>query len=67
LVPFSDRRRLPERLTSLGDLFLNGDLSPDGSQMAFISASGLYVLNMDGSGLNQISSEVLVGTVSWIR
>jgi Tol biopolymer transport system component len=57
---------LPERLTGLGDLYLNGDLSPDGSQMAFISASGLYVMNIDGSDLTMLSSEVFVGTVSWV-
>jgi Tol biopolymer transport system component len=56
----------PQPLTHLGDINLNGDLSPDGSQMAFISASGLYVMNIDGSNLVLLSSDVVVGTVNWI-
>jgi Tol biopolymer transport system component len=57
----------PQPLTSLNDTGLYGDLSPDGTQMAFISASGLYVMKIDGSNLVQLSHDVLIGTVDWIR
>jgi Tol biopolymer transport system component len=56
----------PRRLTNLEDVNLNGDLSPDGSRLAFISATGLYVMNVDGSNLIQLSDDVLIGTVDWI-
>jgi Tol biopolymer transport system component len=57
---------IPQRLTNLNDVNLNGDLSPDGSQMAFISASGLYIMNIDGSNQIQLSNDILIGTVDWI-
>jgi Tol biopolymer transport system component len=57
---------VPQRLTNLNDMNLNGDLSPDGTQMAFISASGLYVMNSDGSNLIQLSNDVMIGTVNWL-
>jgi Tol biopolymer transport system component len=56
----------PQRLTELNDVNLNGDLSPDGRQMAFIGASGLYIMNVDGSGLVQLAQGAWVGTVSWV-
>jgi Tol biopolymer transport system component len=56
----------PQRLTNLGAVNLNGDLSPDGKLLAFISASGLYIMNLDGSNLTQVSDKLLVGTVSWL-
>ena len=57
---------VPQRLTNLNEVNLNGDLSPDGSQLAFIGASGLYVMNIDGSSLIQLSNDVMIGTVDWI-
>ena len=56
----------PQRLTNLEEVNLNGDLSPDGSQMAFICAGGVYVMNIDGSNLVQLSNDVMIGTVDWI-
>jgi Tol biopolymer transport system component len=55
-----------KRLTTLNEVNLNGDLSPDGSRMAFIASSGLYVVNLDGSNLIQLSEDRFVGTVDWI-
>jgi Tol biopolymer transport system component len=57
----------PQRLTNLNDVNLIGDLSPDGTRLAFISATGLYVMNVDGSGLVKLSDDLLVGTVDWIE
>jgi Tol biopolymer transport system component len=56
----------PQRLTNLDEVNLNGDLSPDGTQLAFNGAYGLYFMNIDGSGLIQLTSDVLIGTVDWI-
>jgi Tol biopolymer transport system component len=56
----------PQRLTLLNDVNLNGSLSPDGGRMAFICASGLYVINIDGSGLIQLTNEMYIGTADWI-
>jgi hypothetical protein len=56
----------PQRLTNLNDTGLYGALSPDGKQMAFICASGLNVMNLDGSGLTQLSGDVMVGTIDWL-
>jgi Tol biopolymer transport system component len=56
----------PQRLTYLEDVNLNGDLSPNGSQFAFTTASGLYVMNIDGSNLIQLTKDVMTGTVNWL-
>jgi Tol biopolymer transport system component len=46
--------RTMERLTAIGDLNLMGDFSPDGRHIAFSSASGLWLMQADGSDLLQI-------------
>ena len=56
----------PQRLTNLGDINLNGSLSPDGSRVAFIAAGGLYLMNVDGSNLIQLSTDIMIGTVNWV-
>jgi Tol biopolymer transport system component len=56
----------PQRLTNLYDIGMYGDLSPDGQQIVFISATGLYIMNVDGSDLFTLSNQVYVGTVDWI-
>jgi Tol biopolymer transport system component len=56
----------PRRLTRLGGTGLSGDLSPDGTQMAFIAGTGLYILNLEDGELVHLSEEILVGTVDWI-
>ena len=54
------------RLTNLEDVNLNGGLSPDGSHIAFISATGLYIMDIDGNQQIQLTNNVLIGTVNWI-
>jgi Tol biopolymer transport system component len=56
----------PKRLTYQNDIGMYADLSPDGQQMAFISATGLYVMNLDGSNLAKLSKQVFIGSVDWI-
>ena len=53
-------------LTHISDTGLYGDFSPDGQHIAFVAATGLYLMNPDGSNLTQIMNFGPEGTVSWI-
>jgi TolB protein len=56
-----------ERLTEIGGIGLYGDFSPDGSRMAFISNTGVHVMNPDGSGLDTlIAADGFFGTIDWV-
>ena len=55
----------PERLTRINDTGLYGDSSPDGQHVAFVSVTGVYVMNTDGSNLVQLVKDAVGGTVSW--
>ncbi len=57
----------PERLTEMNNTGMYADLSPDGRQLAFISAAGLYIMNLDGSELFSLSDQIFIGTIDWIR
>jgi Tol biopolymer transport system component len=54
------------RLTNMNNSGMAADLSPDGQQMAFISATGLYIMKVDGSDLYNLSNQTYLGTVDWI-
>jgi hypothetical protein len=54
-------------MTRLNDTGMFADVSPGGDRIVFISATGLYIMNLDGSDLVQISSHVFTGTVDWIE
>jgi Tol biopolymer transport system component len=56
----------PYRLTNFNAIGMYGHLSPDGRKVAFISASGLYIMNGDGSSPTMLSDQVYIGTVDWI-
>ncbi len=56
----------PQRITNMNDTGLYADLSPDGRHMAFISATGLYIMKLNGSELVALSTQVFIGTVDWI-
>lgn len=56
----------PEQLTNVLDVGLNGAYAPDGQHIAFIAASGVYVMNPDGSGLTKLSGEIAAGGITWI-
>jgi Tol biopolymer transport system component len=55
------------RLTKIYDTGLYGSFSPDGSRLAFIAASGIYVINPDGSGLTPVLPIKTLGTLEWIK
>ncbi len=55
------------QITQLKDQGMFGTFSPDGKMIAFISATGLYVMHPDASGLVKlIDSASLYGNVEWI-
>ena len=56
----------PVRLTNLNDTGMYACNSPDGRHIAFISKSGLYLMNPDGTGITRLSDMVVTGTVDWI-
>ena len=56
-----------EQLTQLGETGLYGDFSPDGRHMAFVSSSGIYVMNPDGSDLEiLVAGEGFFGSLDWV-
>ncbi|GAB4577323.1 MAG: hypothetical protein Fur0022_00540 [Anaerolineales bacterium] len=55
------------QITNLMDQGMYGTFSPDGETIAFFSATGLYVVQPDGSGLIQVlASTSLYGLLEWI-
>ena len=56
----------PERLTQIFDTGLYGDSAPDGSFLAFISASGVYVMKPDGADVTRLARESGGSTVEWL-
>jgi Tol biopolymer transport system component len=56
-----------EQMTDIQDQGMYGTFSPDGEWIAFTSATGLYVMRPDGSGLVQmIEIATMYGTLDWI-
>ncbi len=56
----------PQQLTHLNMIGLNGARSPDGRRIAFISSTGLFMMNVDGSDPFTLSNLAYVGSVDWI-
>lgn len=62
----------PRQLTHVNDSSMYGAFSPDGQHIAYISASGLYVMKPDGSGIIQLlgtaalPGSVGTATVAWV-
>ncbi len=57
----------PVRLTHLREIGMYGDFSPDGKHIAFICASGLYIMKLDGSELTRLMPVPEFGTLEWIE
>jgi Tol biopolymer transport system component len=55
-----------ERVTNVNDTGMSGTSAPDGSRLAFISMSGLFVVKPDGSDLIQLSDRALEGNIQWL-
>jgi len=56
----------PQRLTELNAIGLYGDFDQTGDQMAFLSGSGIYLMNADGSDLTQIRDIPATGPINWL-
>lgn len=55
-----------ERITEILDQGMFGVFAPDGSRIAFISATGLWLINDDGSDLLQlVDSNSFYGNLEW--
>jgi Tol biopolymer transport system component len=57
----------PVRLTTLYDTGMYGDFSPDGQHIAFLSASGLYVMDPAGEDVKPLIQIKSLGTLEWVR
>jgi Tol biopolymer transport system component len=59
---------MPTQLTHLAAVGLFGSLSPDGKYIASYSGSGIFVMNLDGTGLTMLVNDngTLSGTLTWI-
>lgn len=56
----------PARLTELYTTGMYGDFSSDGQYIAFLSASGLYLMKPDGEDLTPLIPIEAIGTLEWI-
>ena len=56
----------PTRLTQVADTGLYGDIGPDGEHLAYLSASGLYVMGVDGTELTRLSDKGGYGTLGGV-
>jgi hypothetical protein len=48
------------------DTSLYADFAPDGQRLAYSSATGLYVMNPDGTDIAQLSTSPGFGALDWI-
>jgi Tol biopolymer transport system component len=55
----------PRRLTAVFQSGLDGAFSPDGSHIAFVGSDGLFVMEPDGGGLDQLLSITGTGAMQW--
>jgi hypothetical protein len=62
----------PKQLTQVNDSSMYGNFSPDGQHIAYISASGLFVMKPNGTAITQLMSitdlpgSVGSATVDWV-
>ena len=56
----------PVNLAHVGDIGMYPDPSPDGKHIAYLSFSGIFVMDPDGAHLSQISMLGGAGTLQWI-
>jgi len=56
----------PVRLTTLYDTGMFGDFAPDGQHIAFLSASGMYVMDPVGEDVKPLIDIKSLGTLEWV-
>ena len=55
------------RLTKQYDTSMFGAFAPDGQHIAYLSASGLYVMSPDGSDVKRLLKTTGYGTIDWVK
>lgn len=56
----------PEQISHINEAGLYGGFSPNGSQIAFASQTGLYTINPDGSNLQKLLETSAGAMLTWI-
>jgi Tol biopolymer transport system component len=56
----------PELVADIVEVGLHGTFSPDGRYIAYISNSGLFVMNPDGSNRQQLLETTALNGLSWV-
>ncbi|MFZ0547464.1 MAG: hypothetical protein WAM60_18605 [Candidatus Promineifilaceae bacterium] len=56
----------PEQLTNIFEIGMYGDFGPDGNYIGFITASGVQVMNPDGTGVVRLKNIPTTGTMNWV-
>jgi hypothetical protein len=62
----------PQQMTHINDTSMYGAFAPDGKQIAYISGSGVFLMNVDGSGIlpllsvNDLPGSVGTATMNWV-
>jgi hypothetical protein len=62
-----DAGRPPEQLTSLFEVGMYGDFSPDGNHIGFITSTAVLVMNPDGTGIFRLKDIAATGTINWVE
>ncbi|MEP7358933.1 MAG: hypothetical protein ABI847_16910, partial [Anaerolineales bacterium] len=63
----------PRQMTQINDTSMYGWFAPDGGQIAYISSSGVFLMNTDGSGvlqllgINDLPGSVGAATLNWVK
>lgn len=57
----------PQQLTNIFETGMYGDFSPDGEYIAFITSSGVQVMNPDGTGVFRLKDIAATGTLNWVE
>jgi hypothetical protein len=53
-------------LTNIFEMGMYGDFGPDGEVIAFITSSGVQVMNPDGTGVFRLKNIAATGTLNWV-
>ncbi|MCB8944902.1 MAG: PD40 domain-containing protein [Ardenticatenaceae bacterium] len=56
----------PELIADIDDVGLHGAFSPDGRFLAYISSTGVYVMNPDGTNRQQLLETTALNGLSWV-
>ena len=56
----------PEKLTALNEIRMYGTFSPDGRLFAFSSATGIYMMNPDGTELSLFLEVPAADSLTWV-